>query len=98
MKLTNVNRMVLSGLLALSVAGGSLAPVVAGHAAAGGPRIPVCEPWECPWPEAVAQSGSAADGGMSGGVLRDGAKLGIASGSNMTDGGMSGGVLREGTI
>ena len=34
MKLTKVNRLVLSGLLALGVAGGSLAPLVAGHAAA----------------------------------------------------------------
>jgi hypothetical protein len=35
MKLTLWKRSVLAGLLTLSVAGGTLAPVVAGHAAAG---------------------------------------------------------------
>jgi hypothetical protein len=34
MKLTKVNRLVLSGLLALSVSGGTLVPFVAGHASA----------------------------------------------------------------
>jgi hypothetical protein len=35
MKLATWKRALLAGLLTLSVAGGSLAPVVAGHAAAG---------------------------------------------------------------
>ena len=36
MTVNSVKRLALSGLLALSVTGGALAPVVAGHAAAGG--------------------------------------------------------------
>ena len=51
MTLTKVNRLVLSGLVALSVAGGTLAPMVAGHAAAGGAGD--CPPLDCPPPSRV---------------------------------------------
>jgi hypothetical protein len=74
MKLNTVKRITLGGLLALSVAGGTLAPLMAGHAAAGGAGD--CPPLDCPPPSRVRMA-SAADGG-----LRDGSKLVIGSGSN----------------
>ena len=51
MKLNMVKRAALSGLVALSVAGGTLAPMVAGHAAAGGAGD--CPPLDCPPPHAT---------------------------------------------
>lgn len=46
MKLAGLKRTMLAGLVALSVAGSSLAPVVAGHASAAGgfrPGGPMCD-------------------------------------------------------
>jgi hypothetical protein len=74
---TTVKRMVLSGVLALSVAGGSLAPVVAGHAAAGSKGDLCPKPDPCPI-QLVTPAGSVVEGG----VLGDGARPGIASGTN----------------
>jgi hypothetical protein len=79
MKLTKVNRLMLSGLMALSVTGVSLAPMVAGHAAAGGRGGLCVPPIEC-FPPAVNHAGGAVDG--SDGVLRDGSTLGAPAGDS----------------
>src|SRR5262249_59906937 len=71
-----LKRLALSGLLAVSLTGGSLAPAVAGHAAAGGRGGLCVPPIRCPVPESVNQAGPAVAGGVSDGVLRDGSKPG----------------------
>jgi hypothetical protein len=62
----------------------ALAPVVAGHAAAGG-RGGLCpKPDYCPFPPAVPNAVSAADGGLTGSVLREASKPGLLSGPKET--------------
>jgi hypothetical protein len=74
-----LKRMALSGLLAMRVAGGTLAPAVAGHAAASGRGGLCVPPIRCPVPESVSQAGSAVDGSKPGGVGdgRDGGRGGL---------------------
>src|SRR6476661_6494912 len=96
MKRSTIQRIALSGLVALSVAGGSLAPAVAGHAAAGG-RGGLCpKPDYCPWPGAVTQHEGVPDGGASGGVLGDSSKPGTGDFRDSIKPG--GGDFRDGRI
>src|SRR5262245_25857413 len=95
MNLNMVKRLALSGLLALSVTGGTLAPAMAGHAAAGSRGGLCVPPIRCPAAEAVNPAPPAGDAAAFDGVLNDGAKRGIASSTNRSSG-SPGGVLGDG--